>query len=505
MEFIDSILDKITMYRVVLYYLIALLGLGTLFGSLGIINVNPLMLLFTTILFLAFCWITNKIFSIVFEAPTNLESVYITALILALIIRPASSIHDLPMIFWASVLSMSSKYILAINKKHIFNPVAIAVYLTSLGFGGSANWWIGTASLAPFVFTGGLLVIKKIRREDFIFSFLATAILTVLGFSFLSSSDLATSLNKVVANSSLLFLAFVMLTEPLTTPPTKKLQIIYALIVGFLFAPQIHIGNFYTTPEMALCIGNIFSFIVSPKYKLMLKLKEKINYGIDTIDFDFLLDKKINFAAGQYMEWTLPHKNPDSRGNRRYFTIASSPTENSLKLGVKFYPNGSSFKRNMEVLDNNTTFVGGQLAGDFTLPKDKNKKLVFIAGGIGITPYRSMIKFLIDTKEKRDITIIYSNKLESEIAYKNVFDHAFSEMGIKTIYTLTDEQNIPSNWTGEKGRINANMIQEYIPDFKERLFYLSGPHVMIEAFEKVLKDMGVKGKNIKKDFFPGLV
>ena len=195
MEFIDSILDKITMYRVVLYYLLALIALGALFGFLGIININPLLLLFTTLLFVIFCWITNKIFSWVFEVPTNLESVYITALILALIIRPVSTFHDLPMIFWASVLSMSSKYILAINKKHIFNPVAIAVALTSLGFGGSANWWIGTSSLSPFVFLGGLLVIKKIRREDFIFTFLATAIITVLGFSFLSSNDLTNSLN----------------------------------------------------------------------------------------------------------------------------------------------------------------------------------------------------------------------------------------------------------------------------------------------------------------------
>lgn len=504
MEFIDSFLDRITMYRLVLYYLFSLIGIAALFGFFGIISINPFYLIFSLTFLITICWITNNIFSFIFKAPTNVESVYITALILALIIRPAQSIHDLPILFWSGVLAISSKYILAINKKHIFNPVAIAVILTDIGIGISANWWTGTTAMMPFVVIGGLLIVKKIRKEYFIFTFFIVALATVGIFSMLSGGNYIEYIQKTLLHSSLFFLGFVMLTEPLTTPPTKNLQIIYAAIVGFLFAPQINIAGFYSTPEMALCIGNIFSYLVSPKFKLMLNLKEKIQYGADILDFTFFLDKKFLFLPGQYMEWTLPHKSPDSRGNRRYFTIASSPTEDTLKLGIKFYPNGSSFKRNLANLSNQFPLTGGQLAGEFTLPQNLNKKCVFIAGGIGITPYRSMIKYLIDTKEKRQIALLYSNRLASEIAYKDIFDEANKELGIKTIYTLTDEENIPNNWTGEKGRINSDMIMRNIPDYLERIFYLSGPHTMIEAFEKVLKDMNVKNKNIKKDFFPGL-
>jgi ferredoxin-NADP reductase len=398
---------------------------------------------------------------------------------------------------------MATKYIFAINKKHIFNPVAIAVVLTTVGFTGSASWWVGTKILAPFVLIGGILMVRKIKRDALVNSFFVSAIITTLTFTLISGSDLIKTIEHLLFTSSLFFLGFIMLTEPLTTPPTKKLQIIYGAIVGLLFAPQIHIGNFYATPEIALVIGNVFSFIVSPKYKLLLKLKDKVQYGLDTIDFNFSLDKKIAFIPGQYMEWTLPHKNVDSRGNRRYLTIASSPTEDTLRLGVKFNPDGSSFKKNLISFEKDSLISGGQLAGDFTLPKDPKQKCVFLAGGIGITPFRSMIKYLIDMNEKRDIILFYTNKIASEIAYANIFDEASRKLGIKTIYTLTDEENIPKDWIGNIGRINAQMIQTEVSDYKERHFYLSGPHQMITNCKQLLKEIGVKESKIKTDYFPG--
>lgn len=493
------------MYRLLLYYLIGLLIMAFIFSIFKILPFNPFELLVSVSFITFVCWVTNKIFSKVFNAPTNIESVYISALILALIISPIKSIQDVWLFFWAGVLTMASKYIFAINKKHIFNPVAIAVVLTSIGFNGSASWWVGTLEMAPFVLIGGLLVIRKIRREDLIFGFFVSALTTVAAFSLFFSGNMVNTMRHLLLNSSLLFLAFVMLSEPLTTPPTKELQILYGAFVGFLFAPQLHIAGIYSTPELALVIGNIFSYTVSPKYKLLLRLKEKIQHGTDILDFNFFLDKKLAFVPGQYMEWTLQHDNPDSRGNRRYLTIASSPTEDTLRLGVKFYPNGSSFKKTLANLDQNTPVVGGQLSGDFTLPKNPQEKCVFIAGGIGITPFRSMIKYLIDTKQSRPVVLFFANKVASEIVYSDVFEQARNELGIKTVYTLTDQNSIPQDWQGKVGRIDANMIQSEVPDFMERVFYLSGPHTMVTGYEKTLKEMGIKDNQIKKDFFPGFV
>src|SRR5260370_1410080 len=120
------------------------------------------------------------------------------------------------------------------------------------------------------------------------------------------------------------------------------------------------------------------------------------------------------------MEFTLAHPHSDSRGNRRYFTLASSPTENLVHLGIRFYDQGSSFKQAMFQMNGKTQFVAAQIAGDFTLPTDPSQKLVFIAGGIGITPFRSMLKYLLDTHQRRDIVMFYANRRVDEIVYKDV-------------------------------------------------------------------------------------
>jgi ferredoxin-NADP reductase len=289
----------------------------------------------------------------------------------------------------------------------------------------------------------------------------------------------------------------------MTTPPTKKLRIIYGSLVGFLNAPFVGIGGFYTTPEIALVLGNIFSYIVSSKEKLILKLKQKIKIADNTYDFVFGSDKNLNFKPGQYLEWTLQHEKMDNRGMRRYFTIASSPTEKEIIMGVKFYDKPSSYKQSLVSLKPGEIVVASQLAGDFTLSENKDKKLTFIAGGIGVTPFRSMIKYLIDKNEKRDIIIFYSNRVFTDIAYKEIFDQAQQKLKIKTIYCLSDLNSIPQGWKGEKGFVNEGMIKKYAPDFMDRMFYISGPRSMILTFQKALKNAGVHKSHIRTDFFPG--
>lgn len=505
MGFIDYLLDRITMYRLVLYYLIILLVLSFFLSFFGVFSFSPFSLLISTALLLAVGLITNKVFAYVFEAPINVESVYISVLIVALIFNPIQSVDTLVPFAWVAVLTMASKFIFAIGKKHLFNPVAIAAVITYFTINESATWWVGTAFLMPFVVIGGMLIVRKMRRFDLVFSFFFTAVVTIFLFTIIRGGDLVTTLKSIALHSSFFFFAFVMLTEPLTTPPTKMLQIIYGGLVGILFAPQIQIAGIFSTPELALVVGNVFSYLVSPKQKLILFVEEKEVASTNVVDFLFVPNKKVSFFPGQYLEWTLPHHKTDSRGNRRYFTIASSPTEEMLRIGVKFYEEGSSYKQALSILTKQTPIVGAQLAGDFTLPKNTSQKLVFIAGGIGVTPYRSMIKYVLDTKQPRSIVLLYANKHVSEIAYRDVFDQASREIGIKTVYTLTDKESVPSDWKGRVGRIDAEMITREVPDYQDRLFYLSGPQTMITATKKILKAMGIKERQIKTDYFPGLV
>ena len=263
-----------------------------------------------------------------------------------------------------------------------------------------------------------------------------------------------------------------------------------------------HFGSFYLTPEIALLAGNAFAYAVSPKGRFALTLLRIEEAASGAYDFVFKPDRKLKFQPGQYLEWTLGLKNPDNRGNRRSFTIASSPSEDEVRLGVKFYPEASAFKRALAAMQPGDQIFAAQLAGNFLLPKNPDTKLAFIAGGIGITPFRSMLQDLLDRREARPVVVFYGNARARDIAYRDVLDRADEELGIKTVYAVAAERQPVAGM--HSGLIDANLIRREVPDFKERIFYISGPHVMVDLFRKTLRGMGVPRLHIKTDFFPGL-
>jgi ferredoxin-NADP reductase/Na+-translocating ferredoxin:NAD+ oxidoreductase RnfD subunit len=502
---IDDLLDRITMYRLLLYYLIVLVVVAMGLSAAGVLHFSAMSVALSALILVAACWVVNKVFAVIFDAPTNVESVYITALILALIIPPLTNhnLVNLTFLLAASGLAMASKYILTIRRKHIFNPAAIAVVLTALGPRQSANWWVGTTAMLPFVVIGGLLLVRKIRRMRMVLTFFASALFATIVYTLLAKGNVLSTLDKTLMTSSMFFLGFVMLTEPLTTPPTQKKQTWYAVLIGILFPPQFHILSLYSTPELALITGNVFSYIISPKTKLFPVLRQKLRVTPDTVDFIFDPNDKFSYTPGQYMEWTLPHEKTDSRGNRRVFTLASSPTEADIRIGVKFYKRSSSFKKVLFALTQDMPIVAAQISGDFVLPKDPTQKLVFIAGGIGVTPYRSMIKYLIDTKQPRTITMLYSARTAADFAYKDVFEQGRRELGLNTIYAVTDDATAHVDGNNRLGRIDAAMIKEEVSDYQHRLFYISGTHEMVAALQAILADIGVPNHQIKVDFFSG--
>ena len=495
------------MYRVVLYYLLFLVVAAVSLSFFGLLPFQPVDLLVSASVLVSACWIVNAIFAKVFRVPANTESLFITALILALIITPRSPSRlfsaGSALLLWAGVWAMASKYILAIRRKHLFNPAALAVALAAFTLNQAASWWVGTFAMMPFVLLGGLLVARKIARFDLILSFVGAACAVTLGATLAKASGLLPATGKLFADTPILFFAFAMLTEPLSTPPARASRIVYGAVVGFLFAPFLHVGRFYSTPELALLVGNAISYLMSPKGRYLLQLRAKRQLGPDIYEFRFTGARNLRFRPGQYLEWTLRHSRPDSRGNRRYFTIASSAAEREVRIGVKFNRDASSFKRSLLAMAPGDDIVASQLAGEFVLPMDKREKLVFMAGGIGITPFRSMIRYLLDHHEERQITVLYSNRTAPEIVYSDVLEEAREQLGIKTVYTLTDTNGVPPDWQGGTGRFDAEMIAKTIPDYRERTFYLSGPRSLVVGFEEVLRTIGISKRRIKTDFFPG--
>jgi ferredoxin-NADP reductase len=359
---------------------------------------------------------------------------------------------------------------------------------------------VGSALLWPVTLVFGLLVVRKIRKFALFFAFVITALVLQVASFWIDGVLSATILQSALIASPLIFLSTIMLTEPATMPPRRYQQVIFGVIVAVLYVGSWKIGPVAISTEMALLVGNLYAFIVSPKFKIELQLKEIQKISEKVYNYVFLPPKKLHFIAGQYMEWTLPHVALDARGNRRSFTIASSPTEDTVQLGVKFYTPSSTFKNALRAMKPGDSITASQVSGNFVLRGNEKKKIVFIAGGIGVTPFRSMIKYIVDTQQAVDIIVLYAVGDPREFAYTDEFRLA-QQYGVRLVRIVTSPK------TDDDGLVHAPLdaalIRTLVPDFKERFFYISGPNVMVDATSGHLKTIGISRSKIKKDHFSG--
>jgi len=222
---------------------------------------------------------------------------------------------------------------------------------------------------------------------------------------------------------------------------------------------------------------------------------EPVAHNIRT--FWFNPERHVRYIAGQFTEIYLPHDNADNRGIRRWFTLSSSPTDNMVSITTKFASHQSStFKQKLKELKPGTPLKLADPMGDFVLPKDPSIPVVFVAGGMGITPMHSMVKWLQDTGEKRDIHLIYAITEEDELAFVPLFN----EYGMR--FTPVVKTPKPG-YKGETGSLSVDRLLELAPDDGRYRLYLSGPEPMVEAFFKELKARGFSEDRLVTDYFPG--
>ncbi|MDP3740905.1 MAG: RnfABCDGE type electron transport complex subunit D [bacterium] len=498
MKQIEQFLSSHTMYRLMLYFLRTIIGAAVVLSFFDVLPYTWWLILVQYTILVGLCWGANHIFAYLAKTKPNYESAPITGSILTLIIGPITKFDLASLVFLClvSLLAVASKYLLVVNKRHIFNPAAFGVLAAYLIIGRGASWWVGGQYLLPIILLGGFLVIQKIKHWHLIASFLGSYLgLTILTSLLQGGSPeaLFTLLRNIFLISPLLFFTFVMLPEPLTGPQDKILRIYYGAVIGFFL---VAFQNFLAVPytlELALLSGNVFARIINPDLRISLHLKRKEKIDTNVYNFWFEPEKKFEYVPGQFLEYTLPHSKSDSRGQRRFFTIAAAPNEKDILISTRITDEkGSSFKKALLALEPGDEIVASRLEGRFVLPADASRKLAFIAGGIGITPFRAMAKHLLANKLYRDVILLYSNKTANDVAFAEIFDKA-AEFGLKTIYVNTDSD----------GFIDAAKIKKEIVDWQERDFYISGPEPMVQAFEKILAEMSLPRTQIKRDYFPG--
>lgn len=221
---------------------------------------------------------------------------------------------------------------------------------------------------------------------------------------------------------------------------------------------------------------------------MKLKFINKIKEASDCFSFIFEKPKNFYFKAGQFLIYEIPNSQHDDRGEERYFTISSAPFENEIKLTTRFSQKTSSFKYDLMKLKSGEEIEVKGPEGEFGF--DNNfKNHLFVAGGIGITPYRSILFDLQYLNKNPNIVLYYANK------------------NIEIVFQDELEELINPNFLVEYF-IAENLLtpEKIFDDYKiidNCAIYLSGPEPMVEEFLNKLKSLGVPEKNIKTDYFPG--
>lgn len=212
----------------------------------------------------------------------------------------------------------------------------------------------------------------------------------------------------------------------------------------------------------------------------------------DTLQVTFGLDQPVSFIPGQYCFVTL-------NGIKKQFSINNSPNQKGI-ITITTRLTGSDFKNTLLKLPVGTEVELGPISGIFTLPEDTTKPLVLIAGGIGITPFMSMLQFIREENLPYKITLLYSNKNQASTAFLDEIQKFPQTLpNFKLILTMTED----NEWTGEKRRVDAEFIKEYFPNLNDNLYMVVGPPVMVEAVEKALLEARVEKDNIKEENFTG--
>jgi glycine betaine catabolism B len=230
---------------------------------------------------------------------------------------------------------------------------------------------------------------------------------------------------------------------------------------------------------------------------MKVKLVKKIDEAKDTKSFIFQPEKAILFSPGQYLYYTLPKLNyPDAKGATRHFTIASSPTEDGLMLTTKIRAE-SGYKKTLDELPMGSFVEIQEPNGTFFFDEGETEPHVFLAGGVGITPFRSMIKYVVDKKIKTPIYLIYSNSDESTTFKKELDEITKSNPNIKVHYVVSSIE----------GHLDQTKIDSIIGSWNLKnikfTWWICGPPPFTSAMEDILSKMKVPGGQIRSEKFTG--
>lgn len=230
------------------------------------------------------------------------------------------------------------------------------------------------------------------------------------------------------------------------------------------------------------------------------KLIKKEQVAEGTMAFHFSKPEGFEFRAGQFADYTLiAPPETDEEGNTRGFSLVQAPFEPDLVAATRM--RDTAFKRVLKDLPIGTELKMDAPYGDFTLHKTETTPAVFIIGGIGVTPVRSMIAQATHDKATHRITLLHASRTPAQLPFKADFERLAKENSNFTYVEIADSAS--ADWRGERGQVDAEMVKKYVPELNSPIYYLSGPVGMVKAMRQLLVGMQVNEDNIRTEEFTG--
>jgi ferredoxin-NADP reductase len=234
--------------------------------------------------------------------------------------------------------------------------------------------------------------------------------------------------------------------------------------------------------------------------RAQIKEKREVAKGTLLVTFD-LLGEEVDFAPGQYFFVTLPDVGyQDDKGLRRHITVVTSPNEKGV-LGFATRMRDSAFKRSLGELPVGAEVDVESPKGNFVLPENTSRPLVFVAGGIGITVFRSMLRYIREERLPYRVTLVYSNRDRESTAFLDELRELEQELpNLRLVLTMTHDPG----WEGETRKIDSQFFADYLgEDLNEYTFLVAGPPAMTGGMQEALASAGVREENVIAERYSG--
>jgi ferredoxin-NADP reductase len=236
-------------------------------------------------------------------------------------------------------------------------------------------------------------------------------------------------------------------------------------------------------------------------YDARLLNRKMISTDIMSVSLD--KPEHYEFQPGQFCFLNLESIGiQDERGLRRHLSIASAPHEKELLFATKI--SASAFKQTLLKMPLGNMITIEPPLGTFTLPGKTANPVICLAGGIGITPFRSLVHYIINAQTDHKVTLFYSNRLPGEAIFLDEFQSiADTHEHISVVPTMTRVESSSTTWSGLTGRLNPSMIKEGCKEWQDAIYFIAGPPKMSDSMKEILEEMDIHPDRIRVERFVG--